>query len=44
MKEWLKFILIFLGGTGFYLLTGDLSEAILAIVVLSYIELRIHWK
>lgn len=42
MIGWLKFIFIFLGGIGFYLLTGDLSEAILLIVVLSYLEFRIR--
>ena len=41
MNRWLKFVFILLGGFVFYLLTGDLSEAVLLSIILSYIEFRI---
>jgi len=44
MKGWLKFIFILVGGFVLYLLTGSISDGLLLITILSYLEFRIRDK
>ena len=44
MNLWLKFLFIVLGGIGFFILSGSGSEALLLIVILTYLEFRFKKK
>ena len=40
MKGWIKFLIFLASGFGFFLFTGDGSEGILLIIILSLLEFR----